>query len=151
VRFARLDLDKYLGATVAARVVEAATTPGAAFDPKPLARVEDLGGEALQERRKLQSEIDLAKEEVSRAKDKVAWTEKLLAKGFVSQTSRSPTGWPSAAGGRALAGRDGDRAVPRVLVPQGGREASQRPARGRGSPRARAQRAASSSPRPPPT
>ena len=46
VRFARLDLDKYLGATVAARVVEAATTPGAAFDPKPLARVEDLGGEA---------------------------------------------------------------------------------------------------------
>jgi len=85
VRFARLDLDKYLGAAVSARVVETASTPGAPFDAKPLARVDDLGGEALQERRKLQSEIDLAKEEVSRAKDKVAWTEKLLAKGFVSQ------------------------------------------------------------------
>ena len=87
VRFARLDLDKYLGASVAEKVVSSKGADGRRVLPDVKALAEDaaLEGEALQQTRKLKSEIDLADEEVSRARDKLAGTERLLAKGFVSQ------------------------------------------------------------------
>lgn len=87
VRFARLDLDKYLGAPVAEKIVSSKGADGRRVPPdvKTLADDPALEGEALQQTRKLRSEIDLADEEVSRASDKLAGTERLLAKGFVSQ------------------------------------------------------------------
>jgi multidrug resistance efflux pump len=102
VRFAHLDLEKYLGTDVAGRAAEAPPAPKAApaaagappapAEPRSVvaALVNDpaLGGEALQQKRKLQADIDLANEEATRAKDKLAWTEKLLGKGYVSADER---------------------------------------------------------------
>ena len=87
VRFARLDLDKYLGAPVAEKLVATRGTQASPVRPDVRALADDaaLEGEALQQTRKLKSAIDLAAEEVSRARDKLAGTERLLAKGFVSQ------------------------------------------------------------------
>jgi HlyD family secretion protein len=87
VRFARLDLDKYLGASVAGKALASRNAEGRRVlpDVRTLAEDATLEGEALQEERKLKSEIDLSDEEVSRARDKLAGTEKLLAKGYVSQ------------------------------------------------------------------
>ncbi|HVG92841.1 MAG TPA: HlyD family efflux transporter periplasmic adaptor subunit [Planctomycetota bacterium] len=83
VKFARIDLQKYVGGTLATQA-EAHTGESGSFDLKSLSKHADLEGEALQERRRRESEIDLAREEVARAKDKLRWTEELLAKGFVS-------------------------------------------------------------------
>lgn len=44
-----------------------------------------LAGEALQRRRILESDIDLSKEEVSRAQNKLNWTRDLEAKGYVTR------------------------------------------------------------------
>ncbi len=87
VRFARLDLDKYLGAPVAEKVLASRNADGKRVLPEAKSLAEDpaLEGEALQQARKLRSEIDLSDEEVSRARDKLAGTEKLLSKGYVSQ------------------------------------------------------------------
>jgi HlyD family secretion protein len=49
-----------------------------------LAKDSRLGGEALQEERKLQTDIDLANEELSRAASKVEWTRTLKDKGYVT-------------------------------------------------------------------
>lgn len=90
VRFARLDLDKYLGAAVAEKALASKNDEGRRVLPDVTALAADaaLEGEALQEERKLKSEIDLSDEEVSRARDKLAGTEKLLSKGYVSQDER---------------------------------------------------------------
>ncbi len=44
-----------------------------------------LGGEALQQRRELESNIDLAIEEMKRASNKLDWTRKLQEKGYVTR------------------------------------------------------------------
>ncbi len=85
VQFARLDLDKFLGKDVAEKAATGRAAGATTEALKPLADDPALGGEALQALRSRQQDIDLAKEEVARAKDKLAWTEKLLAKGYVSQ------------------------------------------------------------------
>jgi len=82
VKFALLDLRKYLGADLADAVVEA--EGGTDFDA--LVRDERLGGEALQEKRNLESAIDLAEEELKRAKSTVEWTRKLESRGYVTGT-----------------------------------------------------------------
>ena len=78
-KFARMDLNRYLGdrltATALAKSVKFVEL---ASDPA-------LGGAALQERRKLKAEIDLAREEVKRAGNKLDWTEKLSAQNYVSK------------------------------------------------------------------
>ena len=80
VKFAALDLKKYLGAAVADRLV----SEGEATDFGAMAEDAALGGEALQKKRGLASEIDLANEELSRAASKVEWTRKLNEKGYVT-------------------------------------------------------------------
>jgi len=80
VKFAALDLKKYLGATVADRLV----SEGEAADFGAMAEDADLGGEALQSKRDLESAIDLANEELSRAASTVEWTRKLEQKGYVT-------------------------------------------------------------------
>ncbi len=78
VKFSRMDLDKYLGAELAEDFIEQPTS----FTD--LMGDERLEGEALQELRKKESEIYLAKEEVKRAKEKLKWTKELCAKDFVT-------------------------------------------------------------------
>jgi HlyD family secretion protein len=84
VQFARIDLRKYVGDDLATRL-EARGDQVASLDLKALSADRELRGEALQERSKRESEISLAKEEVARAKDKLKWTDELLAKGYVSK------------------------------------------------------------------
>jgi len=80
VKFALLDLKKYLGAALADRLV----AEGATADFAAMAHEEALGGEALQKKRTLESDIDLAGEELSRAASKVEWTRTLNQKGYVT-------------------------------------------------------------------
>jgi HlyD family secretion protein len=78
-KFARMDLEKYLGESLIDDYL-AETIPLEDMIPS-----EELGGEALQKRRELSSEIELASEEVMRAEDKVEWTRKLADKGYVTE------------------------------------------------------------------
>jgi len=80
VKFALMDFHKYLGTELAQRVV--AQQEKATFDT--LVKDPALGGAALQQKRKLQSDIDLAGEELSRAASKVEWTRTLKEKGYVT-------------------------------------------------------------------
>ena len=80
VKFTLIDLRKYLGTDLADRL--GAEGGQVAFEP--LLQEKSLGGEALQEKRRLESEIDLAAEELSRAANKVEWTRKLKEKGYVT-------------------------------------------------------------------
>lgn len=80
IKFAHLDLKKYLGNDLADRLV--AAEGKMPFDT--LIKDVALGGEALQEKRKLQSDIDLAGEELSRAASKAEWTRTLKEKGYVT-------------------------------------------------------------------
>ena len=80
VKFTLIDFRKYLGMDLADRL--GAEGGQVAFDP--LVEEKSLGGEALQEKRRLESEIDLAAEELSRAANKVEWTRKLKEKGYVT-------------------------------------------------------------------
>ena len=93
-KFASMDFKKYLGEKLAGKVLQQTAgtaenqsngpaSPGE-IDLKSLQSSEDLGGGALQMKRNLESEIDLAKEEVSRAQNKLKWTEQLHAKGYVT-------------------------------------------------------------------
>jgi RND family efflux transporter MFP subunit len=75
-----MDLRKYLGAELADRVVAQDGKGG--FET--LVREPALAGSALQEKRKLQSDIDLVSEELSRAASKVEWTRTLEKKGYVT-------------------------------------------------------------------
>ncbi len=93
-KFASMDLKKYLGEKLAGKVLQ--QTAGTAenqsngpahpgeIDFESLLSSEHLGGEALQKKRNLESDIDLAKEEVSRAQNKLKWTEQLHARGYVT-------------------------------------------------------------------
>ena len=80
VKFSLIDLRKYLGTQLADHVV--AMEGKLAFDK--LVDNSDLGGDALQQKRKLQSDIDLANEKLKRAASKVEWTRKLEKLGYVT-------------------------------------------------------------------
>ncbi len=79
VKFARMELERYLGADLGARVLEG----GAHF--AALAEETALGGLARQALRDLESQVQLAGEELTRAEDTLQWTQKLYEKGFVNR------------------------------------------------------------------
>jgi HlyD family secretion protein len=85
-RVALLQLQRYLGVELADRVLiaEEVDRPDAA----DLVMDAQLDGEALQMRRKKETDIRLADEELARARDRLRWTQKLLAKGYVSADER---------------------------------------------------------------
>ncbi|MDA1193931.1 MAG: efflux RND transporter periplasmic adaptor subunit [Planctomycetota bacterium] len=114
VRFARLDLARYVGKSYAERLIAVAgvDTSAQAFDPEgadpaaiaaaaeaseariaegvrrliaELLESEELEGESLQTIRQLTSDIRLAEEELRRATDRLRNSEKLEAKGYVSR------------------------------------------------------------------
>ncbi len=81
VKFAEMDLNKYLGDKLAESIIGKSEEINFAV----LLRSDNLGGEALNKKRTLENAIDLAKEEVARAKEKVEWSEKLSEKGYVTK------------------------------------------------------------------
>jgi len=82
VKFAEMDLNKYLGDKLAESIIGKSEKANFAV----LIRSDNLGGEALNRKSALESRIDLAKEEVARAKDKVDWSERLSEKGYVTKS-----------------------------------------------------------------
>jgi multidrug efflux pump subunit AcrA (membrane-fusion protein) len=84
VKFARMDLEKYLGLMPAEKFlkgdIKLDKIYGAGMSTPEIIetlRKMDLGGDALQQWRKLQAAIDLAGEEVSRAASTYEWSKKL--------------------------------------------------------------------------
>ena len=87
VRFALMDLQKYLGKIVAEKLI-ASTTDSEIKQDKITTLIEDanLGGEALQKLRDLNDKIMLAESKLEQASDKLMWTEKLYEKEYVAET-----------------------------------------------------------------
>lgn len=80
VKFGFMDFQKYLGSELADKVVKQESKA----DFGTLVKEPALGGAALQQKRKLQSDISLTDEELSRAANKVEWTRTLKEKGYVT-------------------------------------------------------------------
>jgi HlyD family secretion protein len=87
VRFALMDLQKYLGEGVAKKLMLGATNPG--DEGNEIASLIDepnLGGEALQKLRELNDDITLAESRFEQASDTLMWTQKLYDKKYVAET-----------------------------------------------------------------
>lgn len=81
LKFAEMDIKKYLGDEFAdllikSEIIDISSLPGS----------KKLGGEALNRVRQLTNNIDIAKEQVTRAKDKVNWSNRLAEKGYITQS-----------------------------------------------------------------
>jgi HlyD family secretion protein len=90
VRFALMDLQKYVGETVAQKALdEKNLDPNSHIDTALLLKeIEDhnTGGEASQKLKELQDNIALAQSTLERASGKLDWSEKLRLKEYVSET-----------------------------------------------------------------
>jgi multidrug efflux pump subunit AcrA (membrane-fusion protein) len=88
VKFARMDLQKYLGQAAADKLI--ADANGRPLTDKDFANLtqdpNQLGGESLQKHRQLVADIKLAESEYTLAKQTLDWTEKLAAKDYVAKT-----------------------------------------------------------------
>ena len=78
-KFALLDLQKQTGEQIALDLVENKLLI------KDVIKREDLGGQLLQQKRDLQSKIDLQEEDLTRARSRYEGTKKLAEKGYVTQ------------------------------------------------------------------
>ncbi len=83
VKFAKIDLEKYLGEKLAAELI-ASVDENINFSE--LIANPQLEGEALNRKRELENNIDLSKEEVARAKDRIQWSEKLAEKEYITKS-----------------------------------------------------------------
>ncbi|NOY79468.1 MAG: efflux RND transporter periplasmic adaptor subunit [Kiritimatiellaeota bacterium] len=81
--FALNDLKKLVGDKLSMRYADKVPE-----NITPLLDDPDLGGQALQDLRSRQSNIELDKAQLSRARTKLEWTEKLLGKGYVTKNDR---------------------------------------------------------------
>lgn len=87
VKFARMDLQKYLGSLVADKLIaEYEATENVPSAALLLSDPNQLGGSSQQQLKQLKSEIDLAKEEYIRAKTDLGWTQKLYDKEYVAKS-----------------------------------------------------------------
>jgi len=93
VKFSRMDLEKYLGADLAAGVLKGAFDLAVLTSGNPDGEdVSDIfqklpfGGSAMQQWRKLKADIDLAGEEVTRAETEYGWSKQLAEKKFITGT-----------------------------------------------------------------
>jgi len=89
VRFALMDLQKYVGEEVAETLVAGLANPG--IEQVEIASLigdanngSKLGGEALQKLRERDGDIYLKRQELELAKSKLEWTEKLYEREYVS-------------------------------------------------------------------
>jgi HlyD family secretion protein len=91
VKFARLDLQRYLGREIANELIGISKKDLAdrLFDPELRGSTEEntgkIRGAARQRKRELENAISLATEELERARKNLDWTIKLEDKGYVSE------------------------------------------------------------------
>jgi HlyD family secretion protein len=85
VKFSLMDLQKYLGKTVAERLVAQANSDSGIDIPSLLDDPNSLGGEASQKLRELTGAITLAEENYEKAVYELEWTIKLRAKEYVAE------------------------------------------------------------------
>jgi HlyD family secretion protein len=88
MRFALIDLQKYLGEPIAARLIDK-SDPNADFKKVTAAILQDpnsLGGEAKQKLRELTGAITLAESNLQNAIYTLEWTQKLREKQYVAET-----------------------------------------------------------------
>ncbi|MBU0534172.1 MAG: HlyD family efflux transporter periplasmic adaptor subunit [Candidatus Omnitrophica bacterium] len=83
VKFAKIDLEKYLGEKLAGELI---INESENINFSKLIANPQLEGEALNKKRELENSIDLSKEEVARAKDRVQWSEKLSEKEYITKS-----------------------------------------------------------------
>ncbi|MCM8821754.1 MAG: efflux RND transporter periplasmic adaptor subunit [Candidatus Omnitrophica bacterium] len=83
VKFAMMDLEKYLGDEIAKSVLASRRS---AIDYQQILKNPALGGDALNKKRQYENKIDLAKEELARSQDTVDWSTKLAGKGYVTKS-----------------------------------------------------------------
>lgn len=87
LNFALMDFKKYVGETASAEVVaRVSEDPNQCVDMSKILEHPDLGGEALQELRELESDIYLKKQELAQADSTLEWTKKLYEKEYVSRS-----------------------------------------------------------------
>ncbi len=94
LRFALIDFQKYLGRTVAQKFIGRTKNPGIhsdeivslVNDTNILVNDPNIGGDTLQEIRKLNGDIKLKEVEFSLAEDKFEWTKKLYKKEYASRS-----------------------------------------------------------------
>lgn len=88
VKFALMDLQKYLGKIVAQKVLaNAGTDPGSSIDiASVLEDPNSLGGEASQKLRELNGNITLAGSNLQKAAQTLEWTERLYEEKYVAET-----------------------------------------------------------------
>jgi len=80
VKFAKMDLEKYLGNKISEAVLKEKEV-----DYKKIINSPDLGGEAWNTKKDLENTIDIAKEELERAKNNLEWSVKLAEKGYITK------------------------------------------------------------------
>jgi HlyD family secretion protein len=87
IRFALMDLQKYLGAAVAEKLISGATNPEGE-DDKITSLINDpnLSGGAVQRLRELNGDITLAESRFEQASNTLMWTQKLYDKKYVAET-----------------------------------------------------------------
>lgn len=83
VKFAKMDIEKYLGSEIAAKILSSKTGN---IDYDKILKDPNLGGEALNKKRQYENKIDLAKEELARSQDTVDWSTRLAEKGYVTKS-----------------------------------------------------------------
>ena len=89
VRFALMDLQKYVGGVVAKELMAGVANPVLeANEISSLIESDELGGEALQKQRELDADIHLKEQELELAKSKLEWTKKLYDKKYVSLSDK---------------------------------------------------------------
>lgn len=85
VKFSLMDLQKYLGKTIAEKLVAQMNSVSGIDIPSLLDDPNALGGEASQKLRELDGAIKLAQENYEKAAYELEWTEKLHAKEYVAE------------------------------------------------------------------
>jgi HlyD family secretion protein len=88
VKFALMDLQKYLGQSAADKLIADANSRSVTDEDfkKLTLDPNQLGGESLQKHRQLTSDINMAQSECYLAQNTLTWTEKLAAKNYVAKT-----------------------------------------------------------------
>jgi HlyD family secretion protein len=88
VRFALMDLQKYLGETIVGRLISENDATAGGEDIKIASLIDDpnLGGEAVQKLRELNGNITMTESRFEQASDKLMWTQKLYDKKYVAET-----------------------------------------------------------------
>jgi len=88
VRFALMDLQKYLGEAVAGKLISVGATNPGGEDIKTASLINDpnLGGGSVQKLRELTDDITLAESRFEQASNTLMWTQKLYDKKYVAET-----------------------------------------------------------------